>query len=220
MSLSGVVQSPAAAATGFDSDTVLTAASAALFKAQGYAFCIRYLSLGGKQNPGDLTTAEAENILGAGLALMAVQHVRSPGWMPSEALGQLDGGNAAKNALAVGFSGDVCIWLDLEGVSPAASAQNVINHCSAWYDAVAAEGFTPGLYVGVSAVLESEQLYEDLPFQHYWKSASTVPDVATRGYQMVQYLVPALVNGIAIDGDSVQADNEGGQVLWLAPTTI
>ncbi|MGA2741217.1 MAG: hypothetical protein ABSG65_27735 [Bryobacteraceae bacterium] len=34
---------------------------------------------------------------------MAVQHVREPGWSPSQSLGQQDGGQAVQNAQLVGF---------------------------------------------------------------------------------------------------------------------
>ena len=69
---------------GFDSDTAITAQVAQLFAGQGYAFCVRYLSLGRGQRRKDLSAAEGEAILGAGLALMAVQHVRTAGWSPAE----------------------------------------------------------------------------------------------------------------------------------------
>jgi hypothetical protein len=75
--------------------------------------------------------------------------------------------------------------------------------------------FVPGLYVGANAILTGQQLY-DLPFKHYWKSESKVPAIPVRGYQMIQTQVPQPVNGIGIDQDVTQTDQQGGQALWLA----
>jgi len=86
--LPGVVQSSTSGGSlGFDADTVIAADVAALFRAQGYAFCLRYLSIGTPQDAGDLSTAEALDILNAGLALMPVQHVLKSPWAPTLALG-------------------------------------------------------------------------------------------------------------------------------------
>lgn len=213
--LLGTVKSAPAGAKGFDCDTVLTSETATQFFEQGYVFCARYLSLGTTQAAGDLSASEATDILNAGLALMPVQHVRTAGWSPSDSLGQTDGAHAASNAQAVGFPPGVNVWCDLEGVAQTTDAQAVIDHCTAWYHAVSAAGYVPGLYVGNEAILDGTQLY-DLPFQHYWQSCSHVPQVANRGYQLVQTLVTSPVNGIGIDNDLTQTDNEGGQVLWLS----
>lgn len=220
MPLAGTVQSAPAGSAGFDSDTVLSADTAHQFASQGYRFCLRYLSRSGAESAGDLTTQEATDILNAGLALMGVQHVRAPGWMPSADLGSQDGAAAASHAQAIGFPPGVNVWCDLEGVSSAAAAADVIGYCNAWYAAVALAAYVPGLYVGASAGLTGEQLYDNLAFEHYWQSASSVPMVASRGYQMVQTLQPGTVNDISIDHDMTQTDHLGGQVQWLAPAVL
>jgi len=69
---------------GFDTNTPVSLAAAAGFHNDGFRFCLRYLSLGAGQQPGDLTTAEANHILDGGLALMPVQHVRNAGWRAAE----------------------------------------------------------------------------------------------------------------------------------------
>ncbi|MFC7626386.1 DUF1906 domain-containing protein [Paraburkholderia humisilvae] len=185
------------------------------FSGQGYGFCIRYLSLGAGQASGDLSPTEAAGILSSGLALMAVQHVDEPGWSPSQSLGQTYGNNAAGNAAQVGFPAGVNLWCDLEGVAGGVAASDVIDYCNAWFNAVSSAGYVPGLYVGANAVLTGQQLYSDLLFQHYWQSCSDVPEVSCRGYQMTQSFVSDPVNGIYIDEDTTQTDNEGGRVLWL-----
>ena len=214
--LPGTIQGAPNKSLGFDADTVISLDTARAFASQGYKFCIRYLSLGAGQAPGDLTYQEAMNILQGGLALMPVQHVEEPGWSPSAALGNTHGQNAANNAASIGFPPGVNVWLDLEGINAGASAQAVADYCSAWSGAVSGAGFVPGLYVGANAILNSQQLY-DLPFEHYWKSESDVPSVATRSYQMVQSFVGQPVNGIGIDQNITYIDDEGGVPQWLQP---
>lgn len=218
MVLPGSIQAAPDGAMGFDADTRISANVAQQFVNQGYSFCVRYLSRGIGQAPGDLSAAEAGGILAAGLGLMAVQHVRQVGWEPNAALGQGDGTHAAGNAAAIGFPPGVNIWCDLEGVAGDAAAADVIGYCNAWFAAVAARGYVPGLYVGANCILDGQQLY-DLAFQHYWKSISDVPVLPARGYQLTQTMVPGLVNGIGIDKDVAKTDGEGGQALWLAVGT-
>ncbi len=213
--LTGNVQSAPNKSLGFDADTKLSRSVAQSFYNEGYRFCCRYLSLGSEEETSDLTYSEANDILDGGLALMPVQHVLSPGWEANGKLGEIHGENAARNADTVGFPSKVNVWCDLEGIQGGVSAQSVIDYCNNWYDAVAAYGYLPGLYVGANSILNAEQLYESLKFQHFWKSESDVPEVAVRSYQMVQYYYPELVNGISIDKDITYIDKKGGQPQWL-----
>lgn len=213
MSLSGSVQGATAGLLGFDSNTVITETLARQFFDQGYKFCVRYLS---RSSPGanDLSAAEAEVILQSSLALMAVQHVRKPGWQPTGPLGKQDGSAAAQNALSVGFPTGVNIWCDLEGVAAGTHAQDVIEYCNNWHTAVSGAGYLPGLYVGDSCVLNEQELFH-LDFRHYWRSQSNVPNIGSRGYQMIQLFPSVSRNGIGIDIDVTQNDYKNGQVQWL-----
>ncbi|HEV3457533.1 MAG TPA: DUF1906 domain-containing protein [Thermoanaerobaculia bacterium] len=213
MALSGKVQAATAGTCGFDADSAITADVAQQFFALGYRFCVRYLSRG-PESSGDLSSQEASDVLGSGLALMPVQHVRAPGWSPSGDLGQEDGAAAAANAAAVGFPSAVNVWCDLEGVEANTAASAVIDYCQAWFAAVAGAGYLPGLYVGAQAILTGQQLF-DLSFQHYWRSQSSVPDVPGRGYQLIQLFPSVTVNGIGIDVDVMQTDEMGGLAQWL-----
>ena len=213
MDLPGSVQSAAASVPGFDCDTTISALLAEQFYAQGYKFCFRYLSRDA-ESARDLSAQEATEILNSGLALMPVQHVRAPGWFPNQDQGQQDGQNAATNAQEVGFPAGVNVWCDLEGENSTAQAQNVIDYCEAWYEAVNLAGYIPGLYVGAGGLLTGQQLY-DLPFQHYWRSQSRVPDIPTRGYQVIQLFPSIQINGISVDVDILQNDKKGGQAQWL-----
>ncbi|MBN3004364.1 DUF1906 domain-containing protein [Chromobacterium alkanivorans] len=202
-----------AGAHGFDADTPLSLELARQFAASGYRFCVRYLTLGPNAYAADLSAGEAQDILGAGLALMAVQHVRDPGWSPNAAMGKSDGQNTVAHAQTAGLLPGVNVWCDLEGVADGASGQDVADYCTQWFEAVSNAAYAPGLYVGSAAGLSGTQLYE-LPFQHYWQSCSSVPSIPQRGYQMVQTLVPQTVNGIGIDADMTQTDQLGGTVKW------
>ena len=216
MALHGTVMEAADGARGFDADRPVSAAVAAKFAGDGYTFCARYLSRGTRQAAPDLTAAEAEAILSAGLALVPVQHVAPEGWTPTAALGTEYGNLAAAHAGAVGFPAGVNVWCDLEGVAAGVTVDAVTGYCAAWFEAVKKEGFVPGLYVGACCVLNRPQL-EALPFAHFWKSCSRVPALWVRGYQMVQSAVAAPVHGLAIDSDVARVDALGRCVLWLAP---
>lgn len=213
--LTGTIQKASPNLKGFDTDTIITASQAEFFKNAGYAFCIRYLSREETQGANDLSNEEATIILNAGLALSAVQHVAGSGWSPSETLGTTYGTNAVLNATTVGLPAGMNIWCDLEGIASNTSAQNVIDYCNAWYNVVEQAGYIPGLYVGAECILTGEQLYENLKFQHYWKSLSTTPSIPTRGYQMVQSYESNLIDGLGIDIDTTQNDELGNAVLWL-----
>lgn len=195
---------------GFDTAEKLKPKTARLLSEAGFHFAVRYLSR--KEDPpaGDLTADEADLILDAGLALMAVQHVAKAGWAPSAALGERYGRNAVSHARAVGLPDGTSIWLDLEEVDGQASAQDVIAYCNAWFHQVEAAGYTTGVYVGANAGLSADQLYWLLKTQRYWKSGSNVPDIPTRGYCMIQHIAPGdSVAGVSICRDVVRSDAFG-----------
>jgi Rv2525c-like, glycoside hydrolase-like domain len=212
-------------AQGFDTDTALVAASAGQLFETGFRFAIRYLSRTVPQNRGDLGSAEAETVLGAGLALMAVQHCSRAGWAPTTVLGGSYGHAAVLNATAIGFPIGVSLWLDLEEVATYATAANTIGYVNAWAGEVSDAGFVPGLYVGANQPLTGDELYWRLKVSRYWRSASKVPDIAYRGYCMAQALMPSPVSDgadgtLSIDRDVIMADAFGGVPIWLAPIPV
>lgn len=212
-----IVQQATSGSQGFDVNQILSAQDAQNLKNAGYDFCIRYIprtaDLAAKY-PINLTNAEAQDILNAGLALMAVQHVAPEGWQPNTNLGVMYGNYAATYASqVVGLPPGMNIWCDLEGIAPGTSAADVIAYCQAWYYAVHTAGYIPGIYVGWDAELTPDQLYNDISFQHYWR-AYNGPQVATRGFQLVQH-TQVTVGGITIDPDTAQFDSLGDAALWL-----
>jgi hypothetical protein len=215
LTLPGSVQQARPGVSGFDINSPVSASQAAALKAEGYSFCIRYIPRTANLIPGNLTNEEAATILNAGLALMAVQHVSLPGWQPTTNLGTAYGNYAATYAKQnVGLPVGMNIWCDLEGVAPGTPAANVIAYCQAWYNAVHSAGYVPGLYVGYDAILTSQQLYDEISFQHYWR-AYNGPQVATRGFQLVQKTEKD-VSGITIDPDISQMDGLGDNAIWLS----
>jgi hypothetical protein len=223
--LKGSVQAAPSGSPGFDTDTKLTSSTAEAFVKAGFKFAIRYLSLSATEAAGDLTTQEAQEILEAGLALMAVQHVPEPGWYPTQELGQQYGQYASGNAQTVGLPAGVNVWLDLEGVNSGASASDVSAYCNAWFGVVSGAKYVPGLYVGAGAILDNDQLAA-LDVQYYWKSGSNSGSqqpgscfeysYPANGYCMVQSISSSdEIDGVTYDGDVVQADNCGNTPLWL-----
>lgn len=222
MPLTGAVQPAPAGVKGFDANTPISAGVAKAFHDAGYRFAVRYVGRT-EMKPNDLTAAEAQTILDAGLALMVVQHVLNPGWSPTGALGTEYGANAARFAQQIGIPAGVNVWCDLEGVSGGASSSDVAAYCNAWHDQVAAAGYAPGLYVGDSPGLSAQQLYSATKFQHYWGAYNLNDDQvpATRGLQLRQHEgTGGTIGGISTetyDDDHTMTDALGGQVLWLAP---
>lgn len=199
---------------GFDTNTKLTARSAAKLRQAGFVFAVRYLSREGT-SPRDLTRTETEIIIGSGLALMAVQHVPQEGWTPSEELGRSYGRNAADHAATAGLPTGMHLWLDLEGVNHAVSSETVIAYCNAWLDEVASAGYRTGVYVGANCILTGDQLYWRLRTKSYWKAGSTVPDIPERGYCLVQRIVAGdEVAGVAIDRNVTKVDGFGDTLTW------
>ncbi|HTD35183.1 MAG TPA: glycoside hydrolase domain-containing protein [Candidatus Elarobacter sp.] len=215
--LPGVVRAASPGARGFDASDTLSDATIAAAVSKGFTFCLRYLRFEDHLRPGDLDNDEAARIVNAGLALMAIFPYPGDGWSPDEATGTLYGTRSANAALEIGFPSGVNIWIDVEGVNAASSAQDVIAFVNAWSAAVSEPGYVPGIYVGANAGLDGNQLYYDLTLQHYWQSGSIVPAVAVRGYQMIQTIRrPTPVIGTnPVDFDTTQTDHSGGNAQWL-----
>lgn len=214
--LGGRVESAKPALHGFDINRPLNNSDLKSFYAQGFRFCLRYLTRAANApQAGDLTRDEADRILANGFALMAVQHVASEGWHPTATLGRTYGQNAVDNAQSVGLPPGVNLWLDLEGVSDTATAPDVVDYCNAWFKAVEAADYATGIYVGANSRLSGDDLFWRLKTKHYWKSGSKVPDIPVRGYQMLQWIPPGPDTADTIDRNVTQNDAFGDAVQWL-----
>lgn len=222
----GRVASATPGMQGFDTDTALDVTIADQLYGAGFRFGVRYLSRTTPQNPGDLSPAEAQGILSAGLGLMAVQHVAPKRWLPSATLGQQYGAAAAANAGQCGFLPGVSVGLDLEEVASYATAAATIAYVNAWAGAVEAAGFATLLYVGAlwggveggAVNLSGDDLYFRLRVTRYWRSMSNVPAIPYRGYCMTQAEMPSPIDGVTLDRNVVMADAFGGVPSLLMPT--
>lgn len=208
---------------GFDANQRISSSAAAAFHQHGYRFCLRYVRRA-QVNNHDLSTNEAQAILGAGLALMPVQHVESEkSWVPTPEKGTAFGRTGAKDCARIGIPPGVSVWCDLEGVALGTPAQDVIDYCNNWHAEVAAEGYVPGLYVGFRAGLNATQLFKALRFAHYWGAFNLNSDEVpiVRKLQMKQAVrkpadrVPGF--GIAFQTDTIRTDALGGRPFVLAP---
>ncbi len=202
---------------GFDTSIKLNYNTAKMLKNAGYDFCIRYLSLNGIDK-NDLDTQEINDIINAGLKLCAVQHVLNSGWIPTNELAKKFAYNAIQHAKTIGLP-SCNIFLDLEGIKPGINQNDIINYANTWYDIINQNGYVPGIYVGYNTYLNGYELYYKLKFKNYWKSASNVPDITQRGYQIIQTSVNKVVNGIYIDEDICMPDKMNNIPLFIEPKT-
>lgn len=210
-----IVKLATAGAVGFDANEALSLAEATAFKTAGKDFCIRYIPRNASLISGNLTSAEIQNILEAGLSLMVVQHCPLPGWEPSGALGTQYGKYAVAYAASIGLSKGIGFFLDLEEVALGTPTSDTINYCQSWFAAVQAAGYVPGLYVGYNCGLSPDQLYKDLSFKHYWKAYNYDDGVSVRGFQLIQHSQQSL-NKVIYDPNTLQADNLGDLPMWLS----
>lgn len=211
-------------ARGIDANSPITADVAQALLAAGFSFVVRYVPRT-LRHTYDITAAEVETILGAGLGLMLVQHVAPEGWAPSASLGRTYGETAAREAKVVGYPAGAVLWCDLEGVKLGTPAATVVAYCSAWHAAVAAAGYEPGLYVGYGAGLTADELYHALPFTRYWSAYNLDRDryPAVRGVQMRQGVLYGALPGVRfpVDLDTIQSDAMGDRPpLWMAVPAV
>jgi len=197
----------------FDVNQQLSGAQAAEFRANGFEACFRYIPRTPSLIKGNVTGAEMQAILNAGLALGFVQHCPEPGFMPTAALGSSYGDFAGLYASQIGVPKGMILWLDLEGVATGASSSDADAYCRAWFAEVEKAGYIGGLYVGFGTNLSDAQLYE-LPTKNYWRSYNCDQHIPTRGFQIVQHTVKSL-NGIQYDPDTIAADLLGDLPLFI-----
>jgi hypothetical protein len=176
-------------------------------------FIWRYVSLG-LPDQADITIAERDIILNAGLCLLLVQHCNYPGWTATMELGREHGAFAAQHAALIEYPPGCHIALDLEGENPHVTGPQVAAFVNAWCNAIMAAGYLPCLYVGYMAGLTSAELYGSLPYVHrYWKDAGPRA-VDRRGFCCTQEAQIAFA-GFPIDPDHHQPDSLGGCLIGM-----
>lgn len=209
-----VVKQAAAGAKGGDFNTVLSAQICKEAIESGLSFVIRYIPRTAALVAGNLTSAEIQTILTSGLGLSAVMHCPLPGWEPSAELGETYGQFCADYCKSIGLPGGMNIWLDLEEVSSAATAEDTIAYCQAWYSKVAEGNYLPALYVGWGNGLTPDELYKSTSFRSYWNGYNYDDGVSVRGFQIEQQTQKVL-NGVSYDPDIVSTDLLGDLPIFL-----
>jgi hypothetical protein len=205
-----------------DTSARLSAAQAAALAAASWqgrpvVGVIRYVGLSSIPWPGDVSAAELDAILDAGLLLGLVQHCRRPDpgsatWHTTGApMGSQDGAAAVSCARRAGYLAGCHLACDLEDCG--SSAALVTEHVEAWADEVSAAGYLPLLYVGFCAGLDADQLYALPGFAAYWCDAGPRA-VSVRGFCLRQHATVSLA-GLGVDPDVASADALGGRLRLL-----
>lgn len=171
----------------------------------GFLGVARYVPLPGNSSMSDITGIEMGCLLDAGLQVLLVQHVRRPPWLPKQHDGTVDAGAAVTKAGMVAYPEGCHLYLDLEGC--AGSPDDAAVFCNHWAAEVKRAGYLAGLYVGYSALLSPQELYDLPDFNTYWRDAGP-RDVAVRGFAIKQG--PEItIAGVAFDVDIVTPDGRG-----------
>jgi len=193
---------------GVDTIIPFSAHMAQTFKEGGYSFVVRYL--------GALNTTERDNILNAGLGLLAVAYSRRAGWVPSGVEGASDGDSAVRHAQQAGLMRGMTLFCDMEGPELGVSPGAVISYINNWATRVIQAGYLAGLYVGYQVPLTPNQLYHSLNVTGYWSSCSLPQAVAVRGYQMFQdHPGNFTIFGYRVDTNTIKADLNGDTPVWM-----
>jgi hypothetical protein len=154
------------------------------------------------------SSIDSVGALQAGLGVMLVQGYYVGAW-PVLAQAGIRAQQAVSFAKSINYLKGGTIFLDFE--SCMTSYTEAAAWINSWAKIVTGSGYFPGIYVGAPEPLSGEQLYNLLVgMMHYWKSESTVPMVARRGYQVIQESCNVMQNGVFIDIDRIQMDNLGG----------
>lgn len=186
-------------AKGFDTVATIDASHARALAKEGMNFAIRYL--------GALTSEEVDDLLAAGLAVMGVTYGNQP-----------DGHATVSGAIKAGLPSGVTLWRDIEG-RPSGTERELISSINAWARIVSASGYEPGIYVGASALLTSDELYR-LEVTRYWHSLSKVLDrngalaEPTCGWCAYQLFPSVTVAGVFVDVNFIQEDYRGRLPTW------
>jgi hypothetical protein len=189
-----------------DTSTKLTAAVADSVRLAGHLGVARYLPLPGNDASQDIDATELLELTAANLQCLLVQHVRKPPWLPIAHDGAADAAHAVEHARAAGYPDGAHIFCDFEGV--AGSPAIAFAFLDRWSIAVVDAGYRAGLYVGYSALLSPQQLFDLEHMTSYW-SDSGPRTVAQRGFAIKQAQPEFTLDGVRFDRDIVTPDAFG-----------
>jgi hypothetical protein len=207
---------------GFDASVYVDPCTVGLFKCSGYKFRVGYVNRQVHVNdqpdpnwPVSISKQELREHLRADMPVSLVQFFNGNGNYLKPGYGTQVGTAAATNAQLLGAPKGITLWVDAEWSKNLPSEAQVWQYLNEWSAPVQAAGYEPGIYVGSGQPLGSDALYGLPRYTHYWRAASIVPNVRTRGYQMIQGM-PQKVHGVEIDPDIAALDHLGDRfkIIW------
>lgn len=223
----------------FDTTRYVDPATAALFKLSGYYTCIRYIRTDKRVNdrpdasPGAwLVSLSHQELAGLMEARMLVSPVQigtaRNGHKVGHTYGTEKGEAAAHNCEALGLPKGITVWFQAEWAEPYPSTSRQLAHYNALSKQLVDAGYEAGIYVSTGCGLDAMRLYHDLDYvTHYWRANAMTPEVAVRGYQMIQGFQcggevdgrPAgpPIHGLVIDQNMVHLDNKGERFRVVGP---
>jgi len=193
---------------------IYTAQATGLYDA-GVHTVIRYVFFS-VPRPGDLDAGELAILTDAGLTVVAVQHVRYPGWWAGGDEGAKDALAGIVNAQKAGYvveSGPpLSLALDMEGVGNPGS--DAFAHADTWCRGVRAAGYAPLVYVGYDSGLDAAALDSIGGEPAFWCDYAPVNlrPAPTVGYVLHQQ-TQRTVAGVGVDPDTILQD---GRIYGLA----
>lgn len=197
----------------FDTDVRCTRDQLRALKAVGFRGGVRTVTASAAADQSDVTAAEVADFMAEGLGLMLYQRPRNPGWMPTAELGEVDASVFVAKAERAGYLAGATTWDDIEGIGGTGAA--TVAYANAKAAVLTAAKYGPGGYVGYEVPLTGYELRHSLVVPVYWRSASNVPDVADRGYAVVQIAENISVAGVLVDVSVARADRLGGRPAWM-----
>jgi hypothetical protein len=174
----------------------------------------RYVPLPGNSSAGDISGVEIGCLLDAGLQVLLVQHVRRPPWIPMQQSGTVDAGAACRAAELSGYPAGCHLFLDFEGAAGSPGA--AFAYCCEWGKETRSQGYLAGLYVGYSALMSPQELYDLPDFTSYWSDAGP-RQVAVRGFAIRQHQPEVTIAGVNFDPDTVEPDAKGELPIVCGP---
>ena len=199
----------------FDTDVPCSLRTLQALAAVGFRGGVRTVTCSAAPDPSDITEREVDDFMTAGLGLMLYQRPRDPGWIPSAMLGKADAEVFVAKATAAGYLAGGSTWDDLEGIGGSGTA--TLAYANERVADLKKAGYLLGDYIGFDVPLTSDELYYRLTAASYWKSISNVPDVAVRGYALVQIAENVSIAGVTVDVSLARADRLGGRAFWMRP---
>ena len=209
---------------GFDTSVYPQKECRDFLKDAGYEFVVRYVNrtFGVKDKPDSiwpvsLSKQELDELISEKRIVSIVQFAPHK-TMPSFDAGKSAGNAAWRNCKELDIPEGVTVWCDLEWEVGDLNPSDVLDYANAWSSEVSENGYSVGMYIGPNIACSGSQLYYDVQLaNHYWKSASIVPWVEKRGFQMVQSNQKTVCGGkLIIDQDIAMYDNKGDRFFVVS----